>query len=96
MFDDDALEQRRSHATVPNTVGIYDDNRAAGTDAEAGCFAALYPIRPEEQSLTLEQCRQLRIELAPTTIRRAKPADTHEYVSRVRLEKWLGEIHRLR
>jgi hypothetical protein len=58
----DALQQLRSHTSVPHALRIHDDNRPAAAHAEAWCLAALDAMGSEEQSFTLEEHGQERIE----------------------------------
>lgn len=81
MFNDDPLEQGRSHAGVPYALRVDDDDRTACTDAKAGCFAALYAPRAEQQTFALEQRREQPVQLSTRLIRRTKAADTHENVA---------------
>lgn len=55
MLDDDAFEQLRRHAGVPDAVRIHDDDRAAAANTKAGRFAAFHACGTEQQGFTLEQ-----------------------------------------
>ena len=85
MFNDDPLQQCGRDAGIPDPFGIHDDDRAAGADAEAGRFAALHAARAKEQTFPLEQCGEQPVEFPPALIRRAKTADAHQDVARVRV-----------
>ncbi len=54
MLDDDALEECRSHAGVPDALRVHDDNGSADAHAEARRLATLDATRPEQQSFALE------------------------------------------
>lgn len=58
MLDNDALEQRRRYAAIPDAVGIDDDNRTSGANAEARRLTALHATGTEQQSFTLEKSGQ--------------------------------------
>src|SRR5687768_13871948 len=85
VLDDDALQQLRSHVSVPHAFRVHDGNRPATADAEAWRLAPLDAVRPEEQSFSLEQDGQERVEHTTRPIGRAEASRTHEHVSRVRL-----------
>ena len=57
VLHDNSLEQVRRDAGVPDPLGVYDDNRPAGADAEAWSFAALYTSGSKEQPLAFQQAR---------------------------------------
>lgn len=85
MLDDDALEQRGRHAGVPDALGIHDDDRSTGADAEAGRFAAFDATRAEEEPFALQQGGQQPVQLASPMIGRAVPADADENVPGIRV-----------
>ena len=85
VLDDDALEQRRGHAGVPDALRVHDDDRTAGAHAETGRLATLHATRTEEQPFALEQARERRVERAALAVRRAEAADADEHVARIRL-----------
>jgi hypothetical protein len=62
VLHDDALQQLRSHASVPHALRVHDDDRPAAAHAEAWRLAALDAVGSEEQSFTLEQHGKERIE----------------------------------
>ena len=55
MLDDDALEQLRRHASVPDALRVDDDDRPASAYAEARGLAPLHAARSEQKSFPLEQ-----------------------------------------
>jgi hypothetical protein len=61
MLDDDSLEERGGNAGVPDALGIDDDDRTAGADAEARSLAALDAARAEEKAFALEKACEMRI-----------------------------------
>ena len=69
VLDDDALEERRGDARVPDAFRVHDDDRAAGADAEARGLAALHAARAEQQPLPLEEAGEGRVERAPFAVR---------------------------
>src|SRR5258705_2070510 len=85
VLDHDALQQRRRHFGIPDTLRIDDDDRTIAADAEARCLAALDALWTKEQILALQQVGKERVDLAPTTVGRAEAAGAHEYVARVGL-----------
>ena len=68
MLDDDALEQRRCHAAIPDALGIDHDNRTTRAHAETGRLAAFHPTGTEEETLALEQCGEECVQLTSTAI----------------------------
>ena len=84
MFNDDPFEEGRRDAGIPHPLGVHDDDRTGGADAEARCFAPLHATRPKEQSFALQQRRKQPVELPPRLIGRAKTADAHQDVARIR------------
>jgi len=56
---DNAFEQLRCDTRIPNALGIHDNDRTTGADAEAGGFTALDSIRTEEQILSIQKRRKL-------------------------------------
>jgi hypothetical protein len=89
MLDHDPLQEFRCNARIPDALGVNHDDRSAGADAQARRLAALHAIRPEEEPFALEERREKIIELSAAALRRAKGADAHEHVARVRLHEWL-------
>ena len=81
MLNDDALEERGRHSTIPHAFWVDDDDRTAGADAEAWCLPALYAASPEEKVFPLEKRRELRVELATAPIWRAKAPDADQHVA---------------
>src|ERR1700694_4403216 len=92
VLDHDSLQQRGSNLGVPGSFWIDDNNRPVAADAEAGRFTALDALRAEEQILALQKAGEQRIDLAPTAVRRAKAARTHEHVTRVGLHLRLHRV----
>lgn len=88
MLDDDALEQRQGHATIPDALRIHDHDWPASANAKARRLSALDASRAEKQPLTLEERWQRAIECAPPSTRRAEAADTYDDVTGVRLHDW--------
>jgi hypothetical protein len=82
---DDALEESRRHAAIPNAIGIYHDDRAAAAHTEARRFTALHSLWTEEQTVPLQQRGKQLVQLAAALIGRTKPTDAHEHMSTVRL-----------
>jgi len=68
VLDDDPLEERRGHRSVPDPVRVYDDDRTTGADAEARGLSALDALRPEEEAFALQQARQQVVELAAPAV----------------------------
>lgn len=83
VLDDNALEQGRGHTGVPDAFGIHDDDRSAGTDAEAGRLAAFHAFGSEEQILALEQPGQQAVESTPSTVGCAETSGAHDDMSAV-------------
>src|SRR6185503_7407389 len=72
MLDDDALQQRGRDASVPDAIGVHDHDRATSAHAQTRRLAALHAIRPEEQSLALQQRGQETVQLLSAPIGRAE------------------------
>src|SRR4051812_16596361 len=85
VLDDNLLEQCRRHVEIPNALGIDDDNGSIAAHTEAGRLAALYAIRSEQKILALQQFREKRINLSPSTIGRAETPCADQDMPRVRL-----------
>ena len=90
MLDDDALEERRGNAGIPDTLRIHHHDRSAGAHAETGSLAALHPARTEEQTFALEQTREGSVQRSALAVRRAEPTDAHKHVARIRLHDRSG------
>ena len=85
MLLDDPFKKGRSHLAVPYPFRVHDDDRPAAAHAEARRFAALDAGGAEEQSFTLEQRRQQRVQRATTAVGGAEAARAHQQVSRIGL-----------
>ena len=85
VLDDDSLQQRRCHLSVPDALGIHHNDRSVATHAQARGLTALYALRAKEKILALEQVGQQRVKLASATVGRAEIACAYEHVMRVRL-----------
>lgn len=55
VFDDDAFEQGGRDASVPDALGVDDDDRATGAHAEARGLTAFDALGAEEEAFALEQ-----------------------------------------
>ncbi len=84
VFDDDSLEQFRSDARVPNTLGIDNHYRAALTHAEAWRLASFDTVRSEQQLFSLQQRCEHRIERPSAPVGRAKTARTYDDMPGIR------------
>ena len=58
VFDDYAFQQCRGDSAVPDALRIHNHNRPAFTYSEARRLAPFHPAGTEQQTLSLEQCRQ--------------------------------------
>ena len=85
MLDHDPFKESGCDLAVPYAVRVHDDDGPAAAHAEARRFTALDAAGAEQQSFTLEECWQQRVQRATATIGRAKAARTHQQVSRIRL-----------
>src|SRR5947208_6027993 len=81
VFDDNALEELGRHVAVPDAIRIDHHDRTAGAHTKARRLTTLHATRSEQQSFALQQCRKSRIQLPPTTIRRAEATDADENVT---------------
>lgn len=90
VLDDDALEERGGHVRVPDAFGVHHDDRTTRADAEARGLATLDPRGPEQETLSLQQLRQFRVDRAAFSVRRTKPARAHEHVAGVGIQNWRG------
>src|SRR5262245_47884059 len=54
MLDDDPLQQRRRYRSVPDAVGIDDDDRSSAAHTQTRCLASLHASRSEQQPFTLQ------------------------------------------
>lgn len=91
MLDDDALEKGGCDARVPDALGINHHDGAAGANTKARRFTSLYALWAEEEILSLEKCREQRIERTPTAIGRAEPARADQHMPRVWLHERLAD-----
>jgi hypothetical protein len=80
VLDDNALQQRGSHARIPDAFRINDDDRTFGAHTEAWCLAAFHPLWSEEKIFPLQQLSEQRINLAAAPVGAAKIAGAHEDV----------------
>ena len=94
MLDNNPLEQFRSDSGVPDTLGVDNNDRSAGTDAEAGSFAALHACWTEQEVFALEEAGQLRVEAATATLHGAKTARADDHVPPIRLHEGFRLRHR--
>ena len=85
MLDDNSLEQRRSDARVPDSIGIHDDDGSAAAHAKTRGFSTLHAIGSEQETVSLEQSREHLIQLASAMVRRTEAADTDQNVPGVRI-----------
>jgi hypothetical protein len=83
VLDDDALEEDGSDSGVPDALGIDDDDRTAGADAEARSLAALDATRAEEKGFSLEKAGEILIQLAAAVIRRAEATRAYQHVAAI-------------
>jgi hypothetical protein len=90
VFHDDSLQERGGHAGIPDALGIHDDDRSAGTNAEARRLSAFDTRRTEEKPFALQQAREERVERSAFAIRGAEAADADEHVARVRFHQRLA------
>jgi hypothetical protein len=85
MFDDNALEKRRSDPVVPGSFGIHNNYRSVAANAQTRRLASLHTARAEEEILALEEIREESVELASAMVGRAKATRTYQHVPRVGL-----------
>jgi hypothetical protein len=87
VLDDDSLEQLRSHCAIPDSFRIHDDDWSSLAHAQAWSLAPLHASRSEQQSLSLEQRGEQRVERATSTLRRAVTSRADDDVPRVRFHR---------
>ena len=58
MLSHDPLEQRWSHAVVPHSIRVDDDDRPLAAHAETRSLATFDPSRTEEEIFALQQFRE--------------------------------------
>ena len=78
MLDDDALEKRRRDPGVPDGIRVDDDDRAAPANSQAWRFSPFDPRGPEQEPFALKQCRQHRVQVPATSVRRAEASGADE------------------
>jgi len=83
MLDNDPLQKGRRHSVIPDAFRIHNKDRAARTDAEARCLAAFHPVRPEQQTLALQERRQQTIKVGAPPVGGTESADANEHVPTV-------------
>ena len=76
---DDALEERQGHAGVPDALRIHHEDGPRSAYAQAGRFSALHPPCSKQQSLALQQSRELCVDppSVPAWGAEAPDADKH-------------------
>src|SRR5262245_17648186 len=92
MLDDDPLEQLRRDAAVPDALGVHDDDRPSGADAQAGRLASLDAVWPEQQTFALEKLRQQLVQPPSSRIGRAKTAHANQHVARIWVHPRRGNV----
>lgn len=88
-----AFHERRRHPGIPNPLWVYDRDGAALTNAQARHFRALYPIRPEQQILTLQQSGQLRVQGSTFAIGAAIASGAHHDVVAIGIHDGQRRVH---
>lgn len=85
MLDDDAFEERRRDAGIPDRIRVHDDDGARRANPEARSLTPLDPGRAKQQALALQKGRQQRIELTAAPVGRTESAGADEDVARIAL-----------
>lgn len=55
MLDYNSLEQLRSHARIPDAIGVNDQDWAVAANTKARSFAAFHSIRPKEKAFSIQE-----------------------------------------
>lgn len=87
MLDHNSFEQLRSHPSVPDALGIYDEDRPSPADTQAGCLTTLDPGRAEQEALPLKERRQQRVQRPATPVWRAEAPGAEQEMSCVRFHE---------